>query len=172
MKKKQGVIIVTSLVCSLFLTGCALKDNIIEKQNAEPINTQALKVNTLENELQSQNAEQINALALKVNRLENELQSQNAEQINTLALKVNALEHELQSQKNTDKEMTQTINKLYMEQNELNKQTVKHYSIKAKDTLYSIARKFNVSPETLLQLNPQIENKNILLVGQTIKITK
>ena len=42
------------------------------------------------------------------------------------------------------------------------------YTIKADDTLYSISRKYNLSVEDLLKLNP--DAKNGIKIGQTIKI--
>jgi len=44
------------------------------------------------------------------------------------------------------------------------------YVIQKGDTLSSIARKFNVTVEAILAVNPQITNPNIIFAGRTIKI--
>jgi LysM repeat protein len=44
------------------------------------------------------------------------------------------------------------------------------YTIRPSDTLFSIARKFNVTVDQILAANPQIINPNIIFVGQVICI--
>lgn len=44
------------------------------------------------------------------------------------------------------------------------------YVIQKGDTLTSIARKFNVTVQAILAVNPQITNPNIIFVGRTIKV--
>jgi N-acetylmuramoyl-L-alanine amidase len=102
-----------------------------------------------------------------------EQQKQQAEQINTLDSKVNTLESELQRQQNADRNISQAVSQLHTKQNNLNQQveqTAKIYSIKQNDTLSSVARENGMSLEALLQLNPQIEKPNSLLIGQMINI--
>ncbi len=102
-----------------------------------------------------------------------EQQKQQAEQINTLDLKVNTLESELQRQQNADRNISQAVSQLHTKQNNLNQQveqTAKIYSIKQNDTLSSVARENGMSLEALLQLNPQIEKPNSLLIGQMINV--
>ena len=102
-----------------------------------------------------------------------EQQKQQAEQINTLDSKVNTLESQLQRQQNADKQVSQAVSQLHTKQNNLSQQveqTAKIYSIKQNDTLYSVARENGMSLEALLQLNPQIEKPNSLLIGQMINI--
>ena len=95
-----------------------------------------------------------------------EQQKQQAEQINTL-------ENELQRQQNADQQISQAVSQLHTEQNNLStqvEQTAKMYSIKQNDTLSSVAKENGMSLEALLQLNPQIEKPNSLLIGQMINI--
>ena len=102
-----------------------------------------------------------------------EQQKQQAEQINTLDSKVNTLESQLQRQQNADKQISQVVSQLHTKQNNLNQQveqTAKIYSIKQNDTLSSVAKENGMSLEALLQLNPQIEKPNRLLIGQMINI--
>ena len=102
-----------------------------------------------------------------------EQQKQQAEQINTLDSKVNTLESQLQRQQNADKQVSQAVSQLHTKQNNLSQQVeqaAKIYSIKQNDTLYSVARENGMSLEALLQLNPQIEKPNSLLIGQMINI--
>lgn len=47
--------------------------------------------------------------------------------------------------------------------------TTKTYTIQAKDTLYSIARRFGMTPQELMQLNGMTANSKIT-PGQTIKV--
>ena len=102
-----------------------------------------------------------------------EQQKQQAEQINTLDSKVNTLESQLQRQQNVDKQMSQAVSQLHTKQNNLSQQAEqasKIYSIKQNDTLSSVAEEYGMSLEALLQLNPQIEKPNYLLIGQMINI--
>ena len=102
-----------------------------------------------------------------------EQQKQQAEQINTLDSKVNTLESQLQKQQNVDKQISQVVSQLHTKQNNLNQQveqTAKIYSIKQNDTLSSVAKESGMELEELLQLNPQIEKPNSLLIGQMINI--
>lgn len=46
------------------------------------------------------------------------------------------------------------------------------YVVAKGDTFYSIAKKFNMSLATLQSLNPQIQNPNLIYVGQEINISK
>ena len=102
-----------------------------------------------------------------------EQQKQQAEQINTLDSKVNTLESELQRQQNADRNISQAVSQLHTKQNNLSQQmeqAAKIYSIKQNDTLYSVAKDNGMELEELLQLNPQIEKPNSLLIGQMINI--
>jgi N-acetylmuramoyl-L-alanine amidase len=95
-----------------------------------------------------------------------EQQKQQAEQINTL-------ENELQRQQNADQQISQAVSQLHTEQNNLStqvEQTAKMYSIKQNDTLSSVAKDNGMDLEELLQLNPQIEKPNSLLIGQMVNI--
>ena len=95
-----------------------------------------------------------------------EQQKQQAEQINTL-------ENELQRQQNADQQISQAVSQLHTEQNNLStqvEQTAKIYSIKQNDTLSSVAKDNGMDLEELLQLNPQIEKPNSLLIGQMVNI--
>jgi N-acetylmuramoyl-L-alanine amidase len=102
-----------------------------------------------------------------------EQQKQQAEQINTLDSKVNTLKSQLQRQQNADKQVSQAVSQLHTKQNNLSQQmeqAAKIYSIKQNDTLYSVAKDNGMELEELLQLNPQIEKPNRLLIGQMINI--
>ncbi|MDW7649964.1 MAG: LysM peptidoglycan-binding domain-containing protein [Bacillota bacterium] len=44
------------------------------------------------------------------------------------------------------------------------------YTVRASDTLFSIAKKFNTTTNQILTANPQIVNPNIIFVGQVICI--
>ena len=102
-----------------------------------------------------------------------EQQKQQAEQINTLDSKVNTLRSQLQRQQNADKQVSQAVSQLHTKQNNLSQQmeqAAKIYSIKQNDTLYSVAKDNGMELEELLQLNPQIEKPNRLLIGQMINI--
>lgn len=46
------------------------------------------------------------------------------------------------------------------------------YVVAKGDTFYSIAKKFNMSLATLQSLNPQIQNPNLIYVGQEINVSK
>ncbi|HHW14093.1 MAG TPA: LysM peptidoglycan-binding domain-containing protein [Firmicutes bacterium] len=46
------------------------------------------------------------------------------------------------------------------------------YTVKAGDTLFSIAQSHGLSVEHLLRANPQIANPNLILVGQQLCIPK
>ncbi|GEK15852.1 hypothetical protein AFI02nite_38880 [Aliivibrio fischeri] len=62
---------------------------------------------------------------------------------------------------------------MHTKQNNLSKQieqTDKIYSIKQNDTLSSVAKDNGIGLDELLQLNPQIEKPNSLLIGQMINI--
>jgi LysM repeat protein len=48
--------------------------------------------------------------------------------------------------------------------------TVTDYTVKAGDTLTSIARKYDTTVEALLKANPQIKNPDLIRVGEVIKI--
>ncbi|MUK51202.1 LysM peptidoglycan-binding domain-containing protein [Aliivibrio fischeri] len=102
-----------------------------------------------------------------------EYQKQQAEQINTLDLKVKTLESQLQRQQKAENQISKAIIKLHTKQNNLSKQieqTDKIYSIKQNDTLSSVAKDNGIGLDELLQLNPQIEKPNSLLIGQMINI--
>ena len=102
-----------------------------------------------------------------------EQQKQQAEQINTLDSKVNTLKSQLQRQQNADMQVSQAVSQLHTKQNNLSQQmeqAAKIYSIKQNDTLYSVAKDNGMELEELLQLNPQIEKPNSLLIGQMINI--
>lgn len=49
---------------------------------------------------------------------------------------------------------------------------VTSYTVRPGDTLFIIATRFNVSVNSLLQLNPQISDPNILMAGQVILIPR
>lgn len=44
------------------------------------------------------------------------------------------------------------------------------YSVQAGETLFTIAKKFSITLDTLLAANPQIENPDLILPGQVINI--
>ena len=48
--------------------------------------------------------------------------------------------------------------------------TEEYYTVKKGDTLGSIARKFNISLNKLLGLNPDIKNPNLIHIGDKIRI--
>ncbi len=48
--------------------------------------------------------------------------------------------------------------------------TVTNYTVKAGDTLTSIARKYGTTVEALIKANPQIKDPNLIRVGEVIKI--
>lgn len=104
-------------------------------------------------------------------------QKQQAEQINTLGVTVstldstvNTLESELEVQTDRNNLMAKTVRQVYAEQSQLKTQAAKYYSIKENDTLSRIAVEQGISLATLLKLNPQIDNANILFVGHIISI--
>ena len=45
-----------------------------------------------------------------------------------------------------------------------------YYTIKGGDTLSGIAVKFHTTVDTLLALNPQIKNRDLIYAGNTIRI--
>lgn len=45
-----------------------------------------------------------------------------------------------------------------------------YYTVRAGDTLSKIARAYNTSVDGLLRLNPQISNKNVINVGQRLRV--
>ena len=97
-----------------------------------------------------------------------EQQKQQAEQINTLGSKVNTLESQLQRQQNAGKQISQAVSQLHTKQNNLSQKIegiAKIYSIKQNDTLFRVAKENGMNLEALLQLNPQIEKPNSLLIG-------
>lgn len=47
---------------------------------------------------------------------------------------------------------------------------MRQYTVKPNDTLYSIAKEFNVPLAQLIKANPQIENPNLIYEGQTVMI--
>lgn len=97
-------------------------------------------------------------------------QKQHAEQINNLGSKVNTLKNELQQQQNISDKTAITVSKISVEYGELKSMTAKHYLIKEDDTLSSIAVKHGILLKQLRQLNPQIDNPNLLLIGHIINI--
>jgi GH24 family phage-related lysozyme (muramidase) len=50
--------------------------------------------------------------------------------------------------------------------------TTQNYTIRSGETLGVIAKRLNTSIDTLLNLNPQIHNKNLVYGGQVIKVPK
>lgn len=48
--------------------------------------------------------------------------------------------------------------------------TKKYYTVKKGDTLYDIAKKYNMTLTELIKLNPQIENPNLIYVKQKVRI--
>ncbi len=48
--------------------------------------------------------------------------------------------------------------------------TVTDYIVRPGDTLFIIATRFNVSIQSILSINPQITNPNVIFAGQVIKI--
>ncbi len=149
MKKEAKVVLITSLVSLMALTGCASNDKLIEQQN--------------------QHVGQIESLETKVNVLE---------------LQVAALETKITDQNTINIEVHESIHKLNVKQNRLNddqSQLSSHvqqqidvsersYTIKQRDTLYNISKRFNMSIEELQKLNPQIQNPKNLLIGQIITV--
>ena len=55
--------------------------------------------------------------------------------------------------------------------NNVNKQTVEKHVVKLGDSLSSIAKKYNLSLNALLKLNPAITNSNRIKIGQTITVS-
>lgn len=45
-----------------------------------------------------------------------------------------------------------------------------NYIVKSGDTLYKIAKQFNLSLQVILSVNPQIHNPNVIAIGQRITI--
>jgi len=55
----------------------------------------------------------------------------------------------------------------------VNKQlTFFRYKVKVGDTLWKISKKFNVDLSLLLNLNPDLANKNMIVVGQKLKVPR
>lgn len=48
--------------------------------------------------------------------------------------------------------------------------TKKYYTVKKGDTLYDIAKKYNMTLTELIKLNPQIENPDLIYVKQKVRI--
>ena len=44
------------------------------------------------------------------------------------------------------------------------------YRVEQGDTLWEIARRFGLSLETLIALNPQIKNPNLIHVGDEVRV--
>ncbi|KWW16617.1 hypothetical protein AS888_24520 [Peribacillus simplex] len=55
--------------------------------------------------------------------------------------------------------------------NNVNKQAVEKHVVKLGDSLSSIAKKYNLSLNALLKLNPAITNSNRIKIGQTINVS-
>lgn len=53
----------------------------------------------------------------------------------------------------------------------ITKPSVQYYRVVGGDSLWEIARKFNMSLEELEKLNPQIPNYNLIFVGQEIRVS-
>lgn len=45
-----------------------------------------------------------------------------------------------------------------------------YYTVQKGDTMYAIAKKYGITLESLILLNPQIENPSLIFVGQKIKV--
>lgn len=53
---------------------------------------------------------------------------------------------------------------------DISKKKTEYYTVKKGDTLSQIAKKFNMSLNELLRLNPDIKNPNLIQIGQQIRI--
>ncbi|WP_019616840.1 LysM peptidoglycan-binding domain-containing protein [Psychromonas ossibalaenae] len=107
------------------------------------------------------------------NRESIEQQKQQAVQIGALEEKVDKLETELLHQINSNRDTYSAVRTLEMNQKGLAKRAmadISRYSIQENDTLLSIAKEQNISLDTLLKLNPQIDETTILLIGHIINI--
>lgn len=95
------------------------------------------------------------------------------EQQNQQAEQLSSLQADLQAQKESNQQLADKVDQLSMDQDEIKQQmqdASSTYVIKENDTLYRVAMQNGMSVDELLQLNPEIKNPNILLIGQTITI--
>ena len=104
---------------------------------------------------QKQHAEQITVLA---------------ETVDSLGETVNALESQLITQQGINADIAQDVGQLYVERDELAQIAAATYTVIQGDTLSGIAAANDISLEKLIQLNPQISNPNLLLIGHIINI--
>jgi LysM repeat protein len=95
--------------------------------------------------------EKQNLLTVKTNELDNDVQ---------------LLKSELAKQKIYNSKTSRKVLNL----NKKQKATADYYSVKEHDTFWGIAEKFNMSPESLLELNPDLIKPSYLLIGEIIKI--
>ena len=49
-------------------------------------------------------------------------------------------------------------------------QTSSYYTVQGGDTLYWIAKKYGMTLAELIKMNPQLENPDLIYVGQEVKI--
>lgn len=69
------------------------------------------------------------------------------------------------------KQIQQMVNKLVKEEkNQSASPVTKIHTVKAGETLSGIAVKYNTTVDNLLKLNPDIKNKNLIRIGQKIRV--
>lgn len=97
-------------------------------------------------------------------------QEKQQQQIFQLQFQIKRVEQKTQQQEQAIQSASQKAHAALTEQAAIKEQKSRHYVIKEKDTLYSIAKKYRMTVDALTQLNPQISNPKRLLIGSTIKV--
>ena len=90
--------------------------------------------------------------------------------VDSLGDAVSALEDQLIIQQGINVGLSQDVGQLYVERDELAQIAAATYTVIQGDTLSGVAAANDMSLEKLIQLNPQISNPNLLLVGHIINI--
>ncbi|MCY9829537.1 LysM peptidoglycan-binding domain-containing protein, partial [Vibrio chagasii] len=97
-------------------------------------------------------------------------QEKQQQQITQLESQIERVEQKTQKQERAIQMANQQTNKLLTDQAKEKEQKSKRYVIKENDTLYSIAKEHRMEVDALTQLNPQLSNPNLLLIGRTINV--
>ncbi|MDN3700121.1 LysM domain-containing protein [Vibrio artabrorum] len=97
-------------------------------------------------------------------------QEKQQQQITQLESQIEKVEQKTQKQERAIQMANQQTNKLLTDQAKEKEQKSMRYVVKENDTLYSIAKEHRMGVDALTQLNPQLSNPNLLLIGSTINV--
>ncbi|MCW8336717.1 LysM peptidoglycan-binding domain-containing protein [Vibrio paucivorans] len=97
-------------------------------------------------------------------------QEQQQQQITQLQSQIERVEQKTQQQEQAIQSASQKARVALAEQAAIKEQESRHYVIKENDTLYSIAKEYQMTIDALMQLNTQISNPKRLLIGSTIRV--